>query len=225
MAIPVPYRSFRGFACSPARFRVGRIGCDCALRLLDQSGISVDQSRISEAPKASSAPPGNDAQADNMRGEALAQSGKTDEALAEFNQAIALDPNNAEALYNRGLLYQGEKQHQLAIDDFTAANGLTPQQAEPLLGRAHQLPRARQGQGSRRRPRRGGAGRSAERRRSGLPGGRPMSALATRPRPPAHMAAPSTSAPRMKPRAAALRASAASPANATRHSGYFGKTA
>ncbi len=34
------------------------------------------------------------------------------------------------------MLYQGEKQHQLAIDDFTAANGLTPQQAEPLLGRA-----------------------------------------------------------------------------------------
>jgi tetratricopeptide (TPR) repeat protein len=39
-------------------------------------------------------------------------------------------------LYDRGLLYQGEKQHQLAIDDFTSASGLTPQRAEPLLGRA-----------------------------------------------------------------------------------------
>jgi tetratricopeptide (TPR) repeat protein len=66
----------------------------------------------------------------------LAKSGKTAEALAEFNQAIELDPNNAQALYGRGLLYQGEKQHQLAIDDFTAANGLTPQRADPLLGRA-----------------------------------------------------------------------------------------
>jgi len=51
-------------------------------------------------------------------------------------QGIAIDPNNAESLYHRGLLYQGAKQHQLAIDDFTAANGLTPQRAEPLLGRA-----------------------------------------------------------------------------------------
>ena len=36
----------------------------------------------------------------------------------------------------RGLLYQGEQQHQLAIDDFTAANGLEPQQSGPLLARA-----------------------------------------------------------------------------------------
>jgi Tfp pilus assembly protein PilF len=66
----------------------------------------------------------------------LAKSGKTAEALAEFNQAIELDPNNAEALYGRGLLHQGEKQDAQAIEDFTAANGLKPQQAEPLLGRA-----------------------------------------------------------------------------------------
>jgi Tfp pilus assembly protein PilF len=66
----------------------------------------------------------------------LAKSGKTAEALAEFNQAIELDPNNAQALYGRGLLYQGEKQDARAIDDFTAAYGLKPQQAEPLLGRA-----------------------------------------------------------------------------------------
>jgi tetratricopeptide (TPR) repeat protein len=39
-------------------------------------------------------------------------------------------------LYERGLLYQGERQHQLAVDDFTAANGLTPQRPEPLLSRA-----------------------------------------------------------------------------------------
>jgi Tfp pilus assembly protein PilF len=69
-------------------------------------------------------------------GEALLRSGKTEEALAEFDKAITLDPHNAQALYNRGLLYQREKQHQLAIDDFTSANGLTPQRADPLLGRA-----------------------------------------------------------------------------------------
>jgi Tfp pilus assembly protein PilF len=64
------------------------------------------------------------------------RTGNTEQARAEFDRAIELDPHNAQALYNRGLLYQGEKQHQLAIDDFTVANGLTPQQAEPLLGRA-----------------------------------------------------------------------------------------
>jgi Tfp pilus assembly protein PilF len=77
-----------------------------------------------------------EAQAGTVRGQALARSGKTDEALAELNHAIALDPHNAQALYSRGMLYQGEKQHQSAIEDFTAANGLRPQQADPLLGRA-----------------------------------------------------------------------------------------
>lgn len=76
------------------------------------------------------------AQVSATHAQVLAKSGKTEEALAEFNHAIELDPNNAQALYGRGLLYQGEKQHELAIADFTAANGLKPQQAEPLLGRA-----------------------------------------------------------------------------------------
>ena len=39
-------------------------------------------------------------------------------------------------LYGRGLIYQGEKKHQQAIEDFSAANGLKPQQIEPLLARA-----------------------------------------------------------------------------------------
>ena len=40
------------------------------------------------------------------------------------------------ALYGRGLIRQGEKEHQQAIEDFTAASGLSPQRVEPLLGRA-----------------------------------------------------------------------------------------
>ena len=64
------------------------------------------------------------------------RSGKNDEALAEFDTALALDPYNAQALYGRGLIYQSQNQHQQAIEDFTTANGLAPQRVEPLLGRA-----------------------------------------------------------------------------------------
>ena len=77
-----------------------------------------------------------EAQIHAARAQTLAQAGKTGEALAEFNVAVDLDPHNARAFYQRGLLYQSEKQHELAITDFTSANGLTPQQADPLLGRA-----------------------------------------------------------------------------------------
>jgi tetratricopeptide (TPR) repeat protein len=133
MAIPVPY-----FLSGASRFRRSR-SAPIALIAIALCGCSINLGSLSsepdhDAPKA--APAGTDAQAHATHGEALARSGKTDEALAEFDQAIALNPHNAEALYNRGLLYQGEKQHQLAVDDFTAANGLTPQRAEPLLGRA-----------------------------------------------------------------------------------------
>jgi len=79
----------------------------------------------------------SDAQGYATRGQVLAKSGRSEEALAEFERALALDPYNVEALYGRGLIYQGEKKHQQAIEDFSAANGLKPQQIEPLLARAN----------------------------------------------------------------------------------------
>ena len=51
----------------------------------------------------------SDAQGYAARGQVLAKSGKTDEALAEFDTALALDPYNAQALYGRGLIYQGRE--------------------------------------------------------------------------------------------------------------------
>ena len=62
--------------------------------------------------------------------------GSSHRGAGGFQQGDQPRPDNAEAYYNRGLLYQSEKQHQYAIEDFTSASGLTPQQAEPLLGRA-----------------------------------------------------------------------------------------
>jgi tetratricopeptide (TPR) repeat protein len=114
-----------------------------ALLAITLCGCSFDLGSWSSAPDketAAKAAPGgaevSEAQAATTRGQTLARSGKTEEALAEFDHAITLDPHNAQALYNRGVLHQGESNHQLAVDDFTAANGLTPQRAEPLLGRA-----------------------------------------------------------------------------------------
>jgi Tfp pilus assembly protein PilF len=136
MALPVPYR-FSG----AARLRP-RASVPIALLAIALGGCSINLGSLSSepdngAPKAASSAAGvTEAQAATTRGQTLARSGKTEEALAEFGHAIELDPHNAPAFYSRALLYQGEKQQQLAIDDFTAANGLTPQWAEPLLGRA-----------------------------------------------------------------------------------------
>ncbi len=58
------------------------------------------------------------------------------QALADFNKAISLRPDNAEAYYNRGLLYQSQHQHQFAIDDFSAALGLTTQKSDLFVARA-----------------------------------------------------------------------------------------
>ncbi|MGY4474042.1 Tfp pilus assembly protein PilF [Bradyrhizobium sp. USDA 3364] len=78
----------------------------------------------------------NSAKDHTARAQVLARSGKLDEAMAEFEQALAADPYNIQALYGRALIYQSRGQHQQAIDDFTAASGLSPQKAEPLVGRA-----------------------------------------------------------------------------------------
>jgi Tfp pilus assembly protein PilF len=78
----------------------------------------------------------SDAREHATKGQEFAQSFKTEQALAEFEQALALDPYNTQALYGRGLIYQGQNQHQQAIEDFTAASGLAPQRVEPLLARA-----------------------------------------------------------------------------------------
>jgi Tfp pilus assembly protein PilF len=135
MAEPVP-RPFSGAlrltlrAAPVAMIAIALGGCSINLGSLSSEH---DTPAPEAAPAASSV---SEAQAVTTHGEALLRSGKTEDAHAEFDRAIALDPHNAEALYNRGLLYQGEKQHQLAIDDFTAANGLTPQRADPLLARA-----------------------------------------------------------------------------------------
>ena len=112
-----------------------RSGCAAAPSIWDRGRQRPRRRRPEGGADGAEASTG-DAHGHATRAQALAKSGKTEEALAEFDKAITIDPHHAEALYNRGLLYQRERQHQLAVDDFTSANGLTPQRAEPLLARA-----------------------------------------------------------------------------------------
>src|SRR3954462_14276193 len=102
MAIPAPY-PFSGAS------RLGpRTSALAALVAIALSGCSINLGSLSPEPnnemppKAAAA--GNDAQAYTTHGEALARSGKTEEALAEFFKAVPLHPHTAQVLYNRGLL-------------------------------------------------------------------------------------------------------------------------
>jgi hypothetical protein len=154
--------------------------------------------------------------------------------MADVECAIALDTNNAPAYLGRGLVYKARNQnaealedfnkaialapdnsegYQSAIGDFTAASGLEPQQAEPLLARAQSylaLDKPKEAATSTRWCRMS--------RRTRKPGSReasPTSGSATRPGPPAPMAAPSICVPGTRRRVPALPASAASLGRAT----------
>ena len=120
-----------------------------ALMAIALSGCSFDMSSLmpeKEKPREEAKPvaaesavsAGNvsEAQSHTAKAQALAKSGDTAAALDEFNRAVALDPYNAQALYGRALVYQGNNEHDSAIADFGAASGLNPQKVEPLLGRA-----------------------------------------------------------------------------------------
>jgi Tfp pilus assembly protein PilF len=108
----------------------------------DLGSLLPEKEKPQEAPKpapadgAVSAGNVSEAQAHATRAETLVKSGETAAALDEFNRAVALDPYNAQALYGRALIYQGNNNHDFAIADFGAASGLNPQKAAPLLGRA-----------------------------------------------------------------------------------------
>ncbi len=131
--LPVPMRAIvvlLAIALGGCSFDLGSIGPD-----------KDKPQQASEAPPAQgdaavSARNVTEAEEHAARGQTLAKSGNTEEALEEFNRAVGLDPYNAQALYGRALIYQAANQHEFAIADFTAASGLNPQKSEPLLGRA-----------------------------------------------------------------------------------------
>jgi tetratricopeptide (TPR) repeat protein len=134
---------------SIAFFRAARGLFPAVLLALSLGGCSFDLGSFSlgpdkeATPKAPATPaaeisPENvrDAQGYAAQGQVLVRSGKTDEALAQFEKALALDPYNVQALNGRGLIHQSERRHAEAIEDFSAVHGLVPQRADPLVARA-----------------------------------------------------------------------------------------
>lgn len=143
MDVPVreaPSRSCARGLTAIALLVTALCGGGCSFNLSSLPGMDKDDPKTTAAALPAPAPSGRtnpqDAQIHAARAQALVQSGNSAEALVAFNQALDLDPHNAQTFTHRGLLYQSEKQYEFAIADFTSANGLAPQQADPLLGRA-----------------------------------------------------------------------------------------
>src|SRR5258708_30616525 len=57
---------------------------------------------------------------------------ESDKAIADCNQAIRLEPNDATAFYNRGDSYTAKNEHERAIEDFKQAIQLNPYDADAL---------------------------------------------------------------------------------------------
>ena len=70
-----------------------------------------------------------------MRGSVYGEAGHADQALADFNKAISLDPNYAQAYANRALIYRKTNKLDLALADDNKALAIDASYAPAYLGR------------------------------------------------------------------------------------------
>ena len=70
------------------------------------------------------------------RGLGYAHKNDYDRAIADFSQAVSLDPNEADAFGNRGIAYELKKDYAHAITDYDQAIRLDPKNAEALYNRS-----------------------------------------------------------------------------------------
>lgn len=79
----------------------------------------------------------NETRADILaaRGEAYHRLGDFRKALADYDQAISLDPGSSYALYNRGLIHQNSGDLSRAMADYSASLKLRPDNADGYLYR------------------------------------------------------------------------------------------
>src|ERR1700691_1943811 len=144
MALPVPY-AFSGAsrlgrcACAPiALVAVALCGCSITLGSLSPTAEREEPPQLTSSSNIASLTETiknnpNDPQAYNMRGSVLAQAGKTEDALADFNKAISLDPNYGQAFANRGLIYRKTKRLDQAMSDYERALALNANYAPAWL--------------------------------------------------------------------------------------------
>jgi lipoprotein NlpI len=66
----------------------------------------------------------------NNRGLAYAKNGQYDRAIADYDQAIRLNPQDANAFNNRGVAYDDKSQYDRAIQDYDQAIRLNPQDGD-----------------------------------------------------------------------------------------------
>jgi lipoprotein NlpI len=75
----------------------------------------------------------------NNRGVEHAQKGDLDRAIADYGEAIRLDPTNVKALHNRGHAWRRRGEYERAIPDFDAVLRLDPNAADALIERGFAL--------------------------------------------------------------------------------------
>ena len=80
----------------------------------------------------------------NNRGNAYADNGEHDQAIANFDRAIDLNPDYALAFYNRGRAYNFKSEYDRAITDYSQAIQLKSNFAEAFTNRG--FARARKGE-------------------------------------------------------------------------------
>jgi tetratricopeptide (TPR) repeat protein len=71
------------------------------------------------------------------RGDAYDDKKDYDHAIADYNQAIQLDPKDADAHVSRGLVYNDKKDYDRAIADYNQAIQLDPKDADAYVSRGN----------------------------------------------------------------------------------------
>jgi tetratricopeptide (TPR) repeat protein len=79
--------------------------------------------------------PSKAAEAHSNRGLAYASKGEYDNAIAEYTEAIRIDPQDAEAYHSRGLVYRKKGENEKAIADYSAAIRLNPENLHSYFAR------------------------------------------------------------------------------------------